>query len=183
MSSNIEIQRVCEFCGKEFTARTTTTRYCSKPCNKKHYDQLKRAKKIANSNAEVLNKKNISTDDINKKDVLTVKDTASLLNLSLRSVYRLIKKGTIKASNIGKRMNRIQRKDINELLDSYNQPSKKRFHKLSDCYTLEQIQEKYNLSEKSLYDIIRRREIERIKHGACTYIPKKPIDYLFSKHQ
>ena len=40
MSSNIKIQKICEFCGQEFTARTLYTRYCSKSCNKKHYKQL-----------------------------------------------------------------------------------------------------------------------------------------------
>lgn len=40
MSSNIKIQKNCEFCGDEFTARTLYTRYCSKSCNKKHYKQL-----------------------------------------------------------------------------------------------------------------------------------------------
>ena len=37
MSSNIQIQRVCEFCGNEFTARTTVTKLCSAKCRKANY--------------------------------------------------------------------------------------------------------------------------------------------------
>ncbi|MFA6334291.1 MAG: CHC2 zinc finger domain-containing protein [Bacteroidales bacterium] len=28
MGSNIRVQRICQYCGKEFTARTTVTKYC-----------------------------------------------------------------------------------------------------------------------------------------------------------
>lgn len=33
MSSNIFVNRVCQWCGKEFVARTTTTNYCSHRCS------------------------------------------------------------------------------------------------------------------------------------------------------
>ncbi len=28
MSSNIKLQRICQHCGNEFTAKTTVTQYC-----------------------------------------------------------------------------------------------------------------------------------------------------------
>lgn len=180
MSSNIEIQRVCEFCGKEFTARTTTTRYCSKKCNSAHYKKMQKAKKIANSNAEVQKGKLLPIEDIEKKSILTVRETATLLNLSLRSVYRLIENDIIKASNIGERMTRINRSNLEEILEKiYNTPVKQRHYKLSECYTPAQVQEKYNISEKALYELLKRENIQRIKHGMYTYIPKELIDSFF----
>ena len=45
MSSNIAIQRICQHCGKEFTARTTVTQYCSDDCAKRAYKaRIKAAK-------------------------------------------------------------------------------------------------------------------------------------------
>jgi len=50
MSSNIEVQRVCQLCGKKFTARTTVTKYCSDRCSKKAYKLRYRESKILQSN-------------------------------------------------------------------------------------------------------------------------------------
>lgn len=52
MSSNIRIQRICQCCGKEFTARTTTTKTCSDNCAKMLYKQKRRDAKIESSNSE-----------------------------------------------------------------------------------------------------------------------------------
>ena len=37
MSSNIQIEKVCQWCGKNFIARTTQTAYCSKRCAEHAY--------------------------------------------------------------------------------------------------------------------------------------------------
>jgi endogenous inhibitor of DNA gyrase (YacG/DUF329 family) len=52
MSSNIQVQRICQHCGKEFTARTTKTLYCSHRCNSADYKAKVRAGKIGISNKE-----------------------------------------------------------------------------------------------------------------------------------
>lgn len=41
MSSKIEVQRICQYCKKEFTARTTVTKYCSHKCNQRAYKAKK----------------------------------------------------------------------------------------------------------------------------------------------
>lgn len=45
-TSKIRIKKICEFCGKEFFAQKTTTRYCSKTCNSKAYKYQLRVQKI-----------------------------------------------------------------------------------------------------------------------------------------
>ena len=39
MASNIKVQKICQQCGKEFTARTTVTRCCGDACAKKAYKE------------------------------------------------------------------------------------------------------------------------------------------------
>ncbi|WP_431218056.1 hypothetical protein ACQ86N_02235 [Puia sp. P3] len=50
MSSNIRLKRVCEHCGKVFTAKTTVTKFCSDECAKKNYKLRQKATAIAESN-------------------------------------------------------------------------------------------------------------------------------------
>lgn len=39
MSSNIKVERICEWCGKKFIAQTTVTRFCSKRCAEHSYKE------------------------------------------------------------------------------------------------------------------------------------------------
>ena len=43
MSSNIRIQRICQQCKNEFTAKTTVTKYCSDRCSKRAYKARQKA--------------------------------------------------------------------------------------------------------------------------------------------
>ena len=52
---------------------------------------------------------------INAKELLTVKEVSVLLRCSKKTIYRNIKNGNIKATNLGKRITRIKRADIDGL--------------------------------------------------------------------
>ena len=68
MSSNIEIQRICQLCGKEFTARTTVTQYCSDTCSKRAYKARVRAAKIGTSNKETQHIKTQPIEEIKARE-------------------------------------------------------------------------------------------------------------------
>lgn len=115
MSSNIQVQRICQHCGNEFTARTTVTQYCGDNCAKKAYKARLKAKKIEASNKETLKIKTQPIEELKAKEFLTVREFALLLNCSLRSAYYYIEKGNIKAVNIGQRITRVKRSEIDKL--------------------------------------------------------------------
>jgi excisionase family DNA binding protein len=117
MSSNIEVQRICQHCGKEFTARTTVTQYCGDDCAKRAYKARQRAARIEVSNKETLHIKIKPIEEIKAKEFLTVRDVATLLNCSVRSVYYYINSGNIKAVNLGERVTRVKRSDIDKLFN------------------------------------------------------------------
>ena len=50
MSSTIEINKICEFCGKEFIDNKTSTRYCSQPSSGLSYKAAKRATHVRDQN-------------------------------------------------------------------------------------------------------------------------------------
>lgn len=117
MSSNIEIKRICEHCNNEFTAKTTVTKYCSHKCNSRHYKQKVKGQKIKKSIIETNTKRIQPIEVIKAKEFLTVREVAQLLNCSVRSAYLHIESGTISAVNLGQRMTRVKRSEIDKLFN------------------------------------------------------------------
>ncbi|KXK40904.1 MAG: helix-turn-helix domain-containing protein [Saprospiraceae bacterium] len=183
MSSNIKVQRICQHCGNEFTARTTVTQYCSDTCSKRAYKARLRAAKIEGSNKETQRIKNHPIEELKVKEFLTVREVARLLNCSVRSAYYYIENGTIKAVNLGQRITRVKRSDIDKLFEQPQpvtpQHEQKQFD-IADCYTLTEVQSKYRISEKALQNLIKRNSIPKIKKGWFAYVPKTVIDTLLS---
>ncbi len=122
MSSKIEIQKICEFCGDEFTAKTTVTRFCSHTCNSRDYKKRQKENKIGKANKKTNSKilqsfTELNLEAIKQKDFLSIKEAYSLLGLSERTFYRLMKTGTIQAARLGKRTI-IKRSEIDKLFAS-----------------------------------------------------------------
>jgi excisionase family DNA binding protein len=186
MGSNIRVQRICQYCGKEFTARTTVTKYCGDTCAKKAYKQGLRQAKIEQSDIETSYLRNREMEDLKKKEILNVREVAKLLDCSVRSVYYYIENGSINAINLGQRITRVRRVDIDRLFETnpqiplqpqdsqLNQPA------IAECYTIAEVREKFCVSEKALYSIIKRNNIPKIKKGWHVYLPKTLIDNIFS---
>lgn len=182
MSSNIKIQRVCQHCGNEYTARTTVTQYCSNACSRRAYKARIRNLKIENSNKETRQIKEKPVEELKAKEFLTVPDVAALLNCSVRLVYNYIESGKLKAVNLSQRMTRVKRSDLDQLFEQ-PQPQKAPEpiqYKIADCYKLTEVQNKYGISEKALYDVIKRNRIPKIKKGWFAYVPKTEIDNILS---
>lgn len=171
MSSNLKIQKNCKHCGKEFIAKTTKTKFCSQRCAQKVYYE-----KIKYQQQEKENKQN-SIEFINKKEILTVKEVAILLECSTKSIYRLINNKTLKAVNLADRMTRITRAEINDKLLPQKEYELKDID-LSQYYTLPELRTRFNISDNTIYSLIKRENIKKIKIGKHVYIPKKMIDNI-----
>ena len=183
MSSKIEVQRICKHCGNEFTARTTVTQFCGDTCAKRAYKARLRAAKVGESNRETQRIKNQPIEELKAKEFLTVREVARLLNCSVRSAYYYVESGTIKAVNLGQRITRVKRSEIDKLFEQPQpvipQPEQKQFD-IADCYTLTEVKDKYSISEKALQNLIKRNSIPKIKKGWFAYVPKTEIDNLLS---
>jgi excisionase family DNA binding protein len=113
MSSNIRLEKICQHCGVQFTAKTTVTQFCSDTCSKRAYKQRKRNEKINVAIKDETEKSNYNPS-ISQKEFLTVDEACQLINASRWTIYRLIDKGELKAGKLG-RSTRIPRTAINEL--------------------------------------------------------------------
>ena len=184
MSSKIEVQRICQYCEQEFTARTTVTKYCSHKCSQRAYKARKRAEKVKQSNTETTRIKSQPIEQLKAKEFLTVREVAQLLNCSIRSAYYYIESGTISAVNLGQRMTRVKRSEIDKLFQTNNQPQTNEAepiqYDITDCYTINEVLEKYSISETAFHNLIKRESIPKIKKGWYAYVPKQIIDELLT---
>ena len=102
MSSNIIVKRICDYCKNTFDAKTTKTKYCSHICNSRGYKLNQKLKKIETSDTETKSKVSNYVMDVNSKDFLTVNEASTLLNMSSKTVYRLIEQNELNAFNINR---------------------------------------------------------------------------------
>ncbi|MDB5089264.1 MAG: hypothetical protein JWR09_3258, partial [Mucilaginibacter sp.] len=51
---------------------------------------------------------------------------------------------------------------------------------LSECYHMGEAQKNYNISEKALFDILKRNEVPKYQVGKFTYVLKSHLDKIFN---
>ncbi|MEA5128320.1 MAG: helix-turn-helix domain-containing protein [Proteiniphilum sp.] len=189
MSSNLEIQRICEWCNKLFIARTTTTRYCSHSCNSKAYKNAKREERkkqfevtaIGYQTMQEIEQVSEKYETIKNKDFLTVSETAFLLSVGRTTIYRYLHSGTLSSFQTnGKTF--IRRDDIDALFDNSEQykacPSKDR-KPITDLYTVSEIKEKFNVTDSWIFKIAKENNIPKTLSRGKSYFSKKHIDRYF----
>lgn len=187
MSSNIKIQRICKHCGNEFTARTTTTQYCGDPCSKRAYKARLRSSKIEESNKETQRIKTKPVEELKAKEFLSVREASKLIGCSRQTVYTLINTGRLKGVNIKVKKTIIQRSELDKLFEQPQtvtpqpeiKPAPQQYETI-DCYTITETQQKFNISDSALNNIIKRFSVPKIKKGKFTYVPKTIIDKILS---
>lgn len=194
MSSNLYLQRICQHCNTEFTARTTVTKYCSHRCGSLAGKAKKRAEKVQKSIVETQTLKSQPIEELKLKEFLTVTDVAKLINCSRQNVYKLINNGKLRATNILEKKTIVRRCDLDHLFNEvagietiprqqiqelYNWKQAGQYE-ISDCYTLKEVQAKFKISEKALFELINRENIPKIKKGWFAYVPKLIIDEYLS---
>lgn len=101
-----EIKRKCKACGKVFVAKTLDSHYCSPKCSKVTWKRKKDAKD-KNARLEAIARQ---IPDI--REYISVKEAVAMFGVERNTLYRLIKSGRIPAVNIGTRIIRIKRSDM-----------------------------------------------------------------------
>ncbi|GAB3950113.1 helix-turn-helix domain-containing protein [Spirosoma harenae] len=182
MSSNIRVTRICEYCKQSFEARKTTSRLCSDLCSKRAYKARQRDEKIKTSNEQTRKIIDKPLLDLKAEEFLTIDEASRLVRISRRTLYRLNERGELPFVKLIRRTI-IRRADIDKLVERPTQlmeASRPDPVALENCYTLKEILEKYPISNKALYDLIRRHNIPKQHKGKFVYIPKMPIDQLLT---
>lgn len=183
MSSNIEVIRICEHCKKQCTARTTRTRYCSHICNSRGYKSLVRKGKVEKSNNEIVQLLNTDLEKIKPLEFLKITQATLLFGISRSTLYRLVNNGQLDIAKFGKRTV-IRRCDLEAFfaipIQDVTLKTGQQFPGFDNCYTITEIQQKYNISSGALYLLIQRQGIVKYSVGKFTCVAKQDIDIIFN---
>ena len=179
-SAKYEIKRMCECCGATFLAKTLDSRYCSKACSDKAYNQKRADDQKRKQMDEVI------AQIPDGRDYVSVAEAEALFGVCKETIRRLIRKGEIPSINIGVRLTRISRSALLERFPlreepiDRSKPLPKRYSlEPEDCYTIGEISKKFGLNDSSVYAHIRKYSIPTRQIGKYVYAPKYEIDRLY----
>lgn len=180
MSSNIRIEKTCEWCGSKFIAQTTVTRFCSKRCAEHSYKARLRNEKV--QRAQSVEPKSLT--EVKEKDYLTVAETATLLGMTRQGVYKLIHRGELTASKLSSRLTLIKRISIEQMLDKTpyvkRESTEKKDKAITEFYTRAEIREKFGVKDSWIYKVVAKNNVPKTILRGKAYFSKAHIDRLFS---
>lgn len=117
---SLEIRRKCKVCGKIFLVKKLDSQFCSKRCG----DVYRKRQRDAEKREVRLSKIILQIPEA--RDYISVKEAVAIFGVERDTIYRLIRKGRIPAINLGTRLTRIKREDIEQLLPTRKSIKKKR---------------------------------------------------------
>lgn len=119
MSTNIRVEKTCQYCGNRFIAKTSVTKYCGDKCAKIAYKKRKRDEKIrfaplekelsqlyGPDKARLGKDKKLSVDPgtiVKDRDFFSITQSSVLLGISERTLFRMIKRQQILSIKLGGR--------------------------------------------------------------------------------
>jgi excisionase family DNA binding protein len=104
MSSNIKLIRKCQYCGKQFIAKTTVTKNCSDNCAKRAYKQKLKERKIYASEIEVASNFYVKKNSLHEKPYLSVGEASTLFGVSEKTIRRMINSKIIPILRLNRRV-------------------------------------------------------------------------------
>ena len=185
-TSKIRLKKICAWCGNEFEAQKISTKYCSHRCSEHAYKDRKRQEKKKRVEMTVRNDYHrVQTEPLKDKVYLTVAETATLIGCTRDGVYKLIRRGQLKAHRISSHWTVIYRTDIDAMI-SYGvcKPTErtiKEKESITEFYTTKELLEKFGISNSWLFKAAKQNNIPKVTQHGKTYWSKKHCDVVFGK--
>lgn len=178
MSSKIEITKICDDCGKEFTARTTKTLYCSHACSSRAYKKRKRADKVEAARNEVAAIKAKPLTDIKAKEYLSISETCALVGVSRWTIWRCINQGDLQAVKLGRRVI-IRKADIEKLFDPEIVKPAQPQRVITEWSSVQELMERYGMTRDMVYNHVKVNKIPKRQEGRYVMLSTVDFDKLF----
>ena len=178
----MEVRKICQWCGKPFIAKKTTTCYCSHQCSNLGYkERVRERKRELKKMQELLQPKQASEG----QDFFSFAQAAKLMGVTRQYIYKLVKENKLRASRISGKKSLIRRADIELMLKTkpYESIKPKDDVDITEYYTAEQIAEKYKVNTKWVWTYTREHDIPKVKIRQFNYYSKKHIDAVFAKYR
>ncbi|WP_157983116.1 helix-turn-helix domain-containing protein [Psychroflexus aestuariivivens] len=113
-------------------------------------------------------------------DVISVNEAAEFLNVSNRTIYNMIRSGNLKAYNINKRLTRIKRQDVENLITfDIKETERSNTFDEEDIYTISEIHQEFNLTKSFVFNKLKEYKVPKKQKGKHVIVPKKLVDLIF----
>ena len=178
----MEVRKICQWCGKPFIAKKTTTCYCSHQCSNLGYkERIRERKRELKKMQELLQPKQASEG----QDFFSFAQAAKLMGVTRQYIYKLVKENKLRASRISGKKSLIRRADIELMLKTkpYESIRPKDDVDITEYYTAEQIAEKYKVNTKWVWTYTREHDVPKVRIRQFNYYSKKHIDAIFAKYR
>lgn len=205
-------QKTCEYCGKQFTAQKSSTRFCSKSCADRANKE--RIRKWTQTVVETKDRIETIQNSQSFGDILSPRTLALYLGVSLRTAYRYLENGMIPAITTNKKTF-VRRSDVDKLFDSAppyrnrNYDGKRKEEAapqelMAPCdgsikggsevkggknvngeryTTVKEVAERYGLSLSGTDKILKESGLTIIRHKGKNYYYLNEVESLFRKRQ
>lgn len=184
MGSYFRMSKVCQHCGKEFIARRTTTRFCSRYCACAENKAKKRALRL--KNIEEINPTDKpqpeSTPTINNKEILSVTEAAEYMGIGKSTVHRYCVENKLRCVKINRKIF-IRKQDIHAVFDTakdYEVAKQQPRKPITEFYTSREVAEKYGYTKDAVHRYCKSKRVPTIKRGQSYYYSKEHIDKLYA---
>ncbi len=178
----MEVRKICQWCGKPFIAKKTTTCYCCHRCSSLGYkERIRERKRQLRQSQELLQPRQAAEG----QDFFSFAQAAKLMGVTRQYIYKLVKESKLRASRISEKKSIIHRADIELMLKTkpYERIMPKDDFDIAEYYTAEQISEKYKVSQKWIWAYTREHNIPKVRIRQFNYYSKKHIDVAFAKYK
>jgi len=120
------------------------------------------------------------------REYISIPEAVAMYGVGRDTLYRLIRIGQIQSINLGARLTRINRKEIDKMFPKrFEKPKKDKdlvpLYNMEpeNCYTIGEISKKYRVDDSTVWAHIRKYSIPTRQIGNYVYAPKKEIDKLY----
>ena len=120
------------------------------------------------------------------REYISIREAVAIYGVERDTLYLMVRRGQIPSINIGTRLTRISRKDLEKMFVKRpiakhikETPLPKKYSlEPEDCYTIGEVCEKYHINDSSVCAHVRKYSIPSRQIGNYVYVPKEEIDNL-----
>lgn len=181
-SENMEIRKICQWCGKPFIAQKTTTCYCSHQCSNLGYkERIRERKRQLKRSQELLQPRQAAEG----QDFFSFAQAAKLMGVTRQYIYKLVKESKLRASRMSGKKSLIRRADIELMMKTkpYERIMPKEDFDITEYYTAEEIAQKYKVNAKWIWTYTLQHKVPKVRIRQFNYYSKKHIDAAFAKYE
>lgn len=187
METKFEYKKVCQFCGNEFIAQKSTTKYCSDACAGRGNKAEKRQERLR-IESELIKERN--RQNLLFQENLSLTDAATLLGISRPTLYNLLKTRNIELLRISKRTIRVKKSDLLNLYQNsantiapINTPIAEINKTKEEFISVSEALQQFKISLSWFHKKVRDNKITPTTINGKTLYPAKVLKHIFAKKQ